>query len=434
MKVYSGAIKCLVALSILFIVLSFVSCGFSKVEVHKAKPLDEPIMLNAVDNGALLQYSDGKIYYIDHFPCSIRIHPENRSVRYILANNGTVEFVCNKPLCRHNSTDCPLFAIHTMCVFQDKMIYTSIHAEMGSTQMHVSRNYLDLDTNKSVITDTIDDDQYAEYTQILFHDKFAFYFTDDIDEKSNEWNLNLNRLDMNTGKTIVLYQFPVDSSTMSNDVPCKLLFGLGDHIYYSENGKICSADLSCKKIVKHIDLMGHLDVLTDGYAVFVGMPYHEEDFRENYNIEVLYKTDFNFQEFTELGIIAEKGRVKITDNFIYYVKYDEISIGKSRVSGYNSDEVILTGSEIWRCDHNGEHHEMVFKFEGPLANTRPLHEIVVGDNIYTLYTSWIDHDGDGIFTDGDHYMSYGEDVYDILKIYIPTGEITHINGLGDHEE
>ena len=175
---------------------------------------------------------------------------------------------------------------------------------------------------------------------------------------------------------------------------------------------------------EHISGQFLLDVFTDGEYIYYGLPQSEGS-----NIQSLHRVDFNGKNDIDLGIISEKGNAKITSNYIYYQKYDEIAIGKANIRGYASDTVTLYNSEIWRCDHDGKNQTLVYKFDGDMANYRIFNESYIGNYIYGLYQWWEDADNDGVFEDGDNYSSATKDEYNIMRIDITTGDIYIINGI-----
>lgn len=204
---------------------------------------------------------------------------------------------------------------------------------------------------------------------------------------------------------------------------CTFLFTINSKVYFTDGKTIFSTDVNLENRIDHITGSFLLDVFTDGEYIYYGVPIEDGS-----HIESIHRVDFDGKNDIELGIIASNGNVKITSKYIYYEKYDEISIGKNKVSGYSGDEIVLYNSEIWRCNHDGTDQKLIYKFKGDMANYRIRNECYIGNYIYGVYNYWVDSNNDGTFEDGDHHSSADNDEYKIMRIDVNTGEIFIING------
>ena len=408
---------------ILFLLLSCNGINNDHLKADSRCDFDNPLECNIYNGSNLLHYNNGFLYFYNIFPNIPGGQPEGRTLMRLDIKTNLVYPVCSKPQCTHNDLSCVYYGIYP-CLYlnNDHVIFTRMVLSLENGEMGVSNEVVNLINGEKLIRDSITASSGSIIMKMLFWKDFVYYLSDS--SKSEEgisafrWNLSKN-----TVEEMKSFSEPISSEDSEYDF---LAFMLDNQIYYVWDHTLYSADpdFSNEKIIrKDFDV---LEALTDGEHIYYGV---QSDKREG--IETFYMTDPDFRSITPLGITAETGRVHVTENWIYYVKYDEISIGKNRVPGYEGDEIILEGSEIWRCRHDGEGHELVFRFDGELANTRPLHEIIVGDDIYTLYSYWNDDDQDDVLRDGDQFVSFVGDNFIIMKIHIPTGEVSYLDGIPD---
>ena len=100
--------------------------------------------------------------------------------------------------------------------------------------------------------------------------------------------------------------------------------------------------------------------------------------------------------------------------------------GKVNIPGYAGSELVQTGGTFVRCAHGGSGQEAVFTFAGDHETTRPLTWLVQGNYIYMTYEAWEDADGDGIYAEGDQYVSSQNGSFSLLRLDVTTGDVYEI--------
>ena len=392
---------------------------------------DLPLECNAINGVNVLQYSDGYIFFNNNYNRDIYNFPENRTMMKYNVSTNNLTSVCQDPLCFHNTIDCPFYAMYrTMYVFDGKIAYTQLYSATDSSSgfsMNGKAMLYNIKNNSNMIRKTFETDSYSEYMNILPVDNYVLYYenmyNEDLDEWVDgiyKWNTDDNSIELMCGESNVYNKDTQYPSVLA----CKFLFAVDSRVYFTDGATIFSTDINYENRKDHIKGQFVLDVFTDGKYIYYGLPVNDGSY-----IQSLHRVDFDGKNDIDLNVVATKENISITDNYIYYKKYDEIDIGACRVSGYSGNRVILENSEIWRCDHNGQNHEMVYKFEGDMANYRILYETYVGNYIYGLYNWWDDANGDGIYEDGDDHFSATKDEYKIMRIDITTGDIYIIDGI-----
>lgn len=392
---------------------------------------DVPITFNAIDGGQVLQYSNGYLFFHNNYNRDIFNFPEKRTLMKYNVETDNLISVCSDPVCLHNTLECPFYAMYnTMYVFDGKIAYAQIYSNTSNDSEYFMLgqcNLYDSENLSKSVRNTIKTNSYTEYMKMLPVDNYLLYYENMYNEELDEWVDGIYRWDIvDNTQTILCGEDNVyePDSMYPNTLACNFLFAMDSRIYFTDGAIIFSTDANYEKRIDHVKGRFVLDVFTDGEYIYYGVPVEEGSY-----IQSLHRVDFNGENDIELDIVTQKENVEITSNYIYYKKYDEVVIGKNRVSGYSGEDIILYSSEIWRCDHNGQKHELVYKFEGDMANYRILYETYVGNYIYGLYSWWEDADGDGIYEDGDDHFSATEDEYKIMRIDVTTGDIYIIDGI-----
>ncbi len=130
---------------------------------------------------------------------------------------------------------------------------------------------------------------------------------------------------------------------------------------------------------------------------------------------------------TDLGIRAINWL--LTDQYIYYVTYDEKSMGKNAVSGYGGSEIVISGSKLHRMKHDGSEDTVVFDFSSPEEGMRLLWWTIAGNYLYGTYTTYFDADEDGKVSDNERYQSCGTsegDTISLIRIDLTSGKASYI--------
>jgi len=392
---------------------------------------DAPITFNAIDGGQVIQYSNGYLFFHNNYNRDIFNFPENRTLMKYNVKTDNLISICSDSVCLHNTLDCPFYAMYnTMYVFDEKIAYAQIYSNTANDSEYFmlgQYNLFDSEKISKSVRNTIKTNSYTEYMKMLPVDNYVLYYENMYNEELDEWVDGIYRWNIvDNTQTLLCGENNIyePDSMYPNTLACNFLFAIDSRIYFTDGTVIFSTDTNYENRIDHVEGRFVLDVFTDGEYIYYGIPVEEGSY-----IQSLHRVDFNGKNDIELDIVTQKENVEITSNYIYYKKYDEIAIGKNRVSGYSGENIILYSSEIWRCDHDGQNHELVYKFEGDMANYRLIYEIYVGNYIYGLYNWWEDADGDGIFEDGDDHFSATSEEYLIMRIDITTGETYFINGI-----
>jgi hypothetical protein len=395
---------------------------------------DVPLGGNIVFGGDLLQYSNGYIYF-QNGGANVLGFPENQTLwKYNIATNNLTT-VCPDPLCKHNIKDCPLFAMDTMYIYDNKVLFYSRYKfilDGGSKNAPVWNEWAgfimyDIPTGKYNLRNEINPSTYVQNVRQLFVDNYCLYYDYIYNENIEEWVFAVCRWDLTTNEVVVLGGLDNIYNLYSGNLPVfasTFLFSIDSRIFFTDGQMIFSTDINYENRIDHLTGSFLLDVYTDGEYIYYGVPVPREP--DDYLIQSIRRVDFDGQNDIELGIVSELGRWNITTNYIYYKKYDKIAIGKNMTSEYPGQNINMYNSEIWRCSHDGTNHELVYKFEGDMANYRIESELYVGNYIYGIYERWTDSNNDNVFKDGDQYRSGNYENYSIMRIDINTGEIYYI--------
>lgn len=393
---------------------------------------DVPLNYNIILGGDDIQYSNGYIFFhnVGRVP-NIYMFPENKTLCKYNVKTNNLTTVCPDPLCLHNTKQCALFGMGSIkYIHNDKIIYLCrymLRFENGEGYDKWGGHVMyDMEKNKSYIRDEIDLESYAERIIQLFVDNYSFYYDNIYNEDIDDWVFSVCRWDMEKNEIIVIggeENVHNQDAEYPDVMACAFLFAINSRIYFTDSKTIYSTDVNYENKIDHVTGSFLLDVYTDGEYIYYGVPVEKGSY-----VQSLHRMDFDGNNDIELGVVSEQRNVKLTSNYIYYKKYDEIEIGKADVRWYGSDTVTLNSSEIWRCNHDGTNHELIYKFEGDMANYRLISEIYVGNYIYASYIWYEDADNDGIFEEGDQHHGFSENECKIMRIDITTGEIYIIDG------
>lgn len=379
-----------------------------------------------------LLYENDYIYFRNGWANPF-IFPENQTLwRYNIKTNN-ITSVCPDPVCKHNSVNCPLYAVSDIFYIHNNKVFANfkyIHVSdkndsVNATDINAWAGFkmYDMENGKTLLRNEHSAGEYTQDSRILFTDNFCYYYDYMYNEELEDWVFAICRWDFQSNKIIILagldnkYDFDAPENLLTT-----FLFTIDDRIFFTDSNTLYSTDFNYQDRKDHIKGSFHNDVLTDGIYIYYGIPSSD-------GLQSIHRVDLDGNDYIDLGILVESGAWHITEKYIYYKKYDQIAIGKNRVSGYSGDEIILSNSEIWRCNHDGTQHEKIFKFDNELANCRFTNEVFVGNYIYGIYEQWTDANQDGIFEDEDYFRSDGFEDFKIMRIDITTGEIYIIDGI-----
>ncbi|MHB1364463.1 MAG: hypothetical protein ACYCWE_01455 [Eubacteriales bacterium] len=344
---------------------------------------------------------------------------------------GTLTSVCTDSLCKHNTDECPFYAMSdTMYLYNDYLLFAKVYLTTvdGETKCSGCFEMCNLKTEKTLIRNEIDTSNYSEYPKQLLYSNYAFYYDYVYDKELDKWFYDVCRWDMvkNTVTNFKAYNGTDDQDLQYSAVLSYcFLFTIDSRIYFTDGMSIFSTDIDLNNREELASISFLTEAYTDGTYIYYGVLTNSDT-----GVESIHRMNLDGSNDIDLEISCRVGGLEITTEYLYYKNGDQISIGKCRVKGASADEVILQDSEIWRCRHDGTGKEPVYKFENEYEYHRILYECYVGNYIYGLYNYWVDPNNDGVFEDSDYYFSAGSsDRYNIMRIDMTTKETTIINGI-----
>ena len=397
---------------------------------------DAPLNYN-MTMGGNIQYSNGFIFFTN-FRGSAPVTMdglrlvENKTLHRWNVRTNNMTTVCPDPLCGHNIRSCPFFAMDSeIYLYNNKILflyrYTLIlerpNARGERSESGAGFRLHNTSTGRSYVRSGFDPAVYINHRK-LFIGNYVLYYDYIYNEEIGEWVFAINRWNLLTNDIVVIagmnnvFDFgAVHSHLMASN----FLFSIDSRIYFTDGRIIYSTDINYGNRIDHIEGNFLLDVKTNGQYIFYGVPIEDGSF-----VQSIHRINFDGTNNMELGIFT-RGRWEITENYIYYLKYDEIAIGRQELTGWIGGEyLILHESEVWRSNHDGNNHELVFRFEGDLAYHRIRDEIFAGNYIYAFYEYWVDSSEDGVFRDRDHRQSWSGEYFSIMRINVETGEVFFI--------
>lgn len=364
---------------------------------------DSYVKYNSVNLSNQFQYYDGCLYF-----------NKGTLMRYN-CETGNITTVCSDPLCDHKSYDCPFFMMNPFVVYKDRVFFRRVNVFDDYTEQ-MSYN---ISTAALKVHEKIDSMNGGEYLKQILIDNYRYYYDYKQKDETSEPEAVICRMNLDTGK-IETVSGDLQKDELDYYIPYTqiFLFTVDSRVYFTDGKIIFSTDLDLKNRTDHITGKFPGDVYTDGEYIYYSQKQDETT--------DIYRMKFDGSDNTYIVTVSTYSSWQFTEKYIYYQTPDVVDIGKVRISGYASDRVELHGSEIRRCRHDGSGDELVYKFEGDMANCRIFGYTVYGNYIYGDYQEWIDKDGNGVFEEGENYSNYNDPDYKFMRIDVTTGEIYYI--------
>lgn len=421
MKIKTGIIAVLMLLLTLSsctsntspIIITDFTENFSYVEAN-----DKPYTYNCIDASVALQYSDGNIFFWGG-----PVGQWGATVCKLNPSTGIISSVCIDPLCDHNTPDCPFFGLRAwFYVYDNKVFYKRSYTytyrnKDGSIRstLDVSDSvYFDIIDSKVNVLQPIIDKNAGEYLRQLYTDNFRYYYDYIFDENFDGYLFKMCCQDINSGDVSV-----IGGENNKDAVLERFVFILNDRIYFVDGKRLYSRNLdNTDEIVHCTGNFGEI-VMTDGQSIYFEVV-------DGNDKNVFCMTDINDYSSATL-IIEDCTDWFLTENYVYYTDGDSRNIGQSEIKGYANSEIILQGNNIFRCDHNGANHELIFSFDNEYRNYQLTNMIVADNYVYGLYHLWNDSDKDGIYRDGDQFISNSSiEDFTIMRIDVTDGSVYFI--------
>ncbi len=388
---------------------------------------DEPILYNTLNGGSEVKYFDGCIYF---FNGNSNGRQENHSTLYRLnTKTGNVTTVCPDPLCKHNTPDCPFYAMDSSYyIYKNKVYYTRTYfldidvKETGGYGDFVSFDLGDSKLKRYVAyDDSIHDTLFGSE---LFVDKYRFFYSAIVDTEAKKASPTINRMNLEDGSVDVLKEGnPFDIGSSHSIMGDKFLFTINKRVYFTDETKIYSTDYDMNN---RQDILSGMvissKILTDGEYIYWG----ESDDPDNVNLQTLYRAKLDGSgEKNPIGI--KTANWQLTEKYIYYLNPKETIIGKNGLEQRPGDEIILSNNEIRRAAHDGSSNEAVFSLIQDDINFELYRYICVGNYVYTAYQTYTDSNNDGTIDDSEFYQSIYGEAYTVLRIDVTTGNTYYIH-------
>ena len=386
---------------------------FSYVESN-----DKPYSHNCINASVALQYNEGNIFFWGG-----PVGQWGATVCKLNPLTGIFSSVCIDPLCNHNTPDCSFFGLRAwFYVYDNKVFYKRSYTytyrnkdgSVRSTLDVADSVYFDIADSKVSVLQPAIDKNTVEYLRQLYADNYRYYYDYVYDESIDGYLFQMCRQDIESGDISV-----IGGENNLGEVLERFVFILNDRIYFVDGKRLYSRNLdNTDEIVHCTGEFGEI-VMSDGQNIYF------ELLTENKK-SVFCMTDMNDYSSAKV-IIEDCTSWFLTENYVYYIDGESRNIGKSEVTGYGNDEIILRGNHIFRCDHDGANHHEIFEFDTAYRNYQLTNMIVVDNYIYGLYYTWNDSDNDGVYQDGDQYISNSSvEGFSIIRIDVTDGSVYFI--------
>lgn len=379
---------------------------------------DDPVTGNIVGFYEDMQYTDGILYFFSE-----------GVLQRLICSTGNVTTVCPDPLCMHDTSACPLYKVDSYVAAPDGNIY--INQQYGDVRLNALGENIGVDhvahyarfdpvsTKKKVYFSYISEDTDSLSLFIsdeVFTDQYRIYKDYMADEKG-VWHAALIRMNLESGEREFLesYSSGETQGDLITSVPFPgFLYGDSEKLILLGDDGIYSLSMDGKSretILTEIPTSN--SYLSDGKNLF----YQKSD--------TLCTIPLSGGEEK---VVAENVYTwNMTENYIYFWTNDEVNLGEIDIKGYLANELILYGSTLMRCKHNGSGLTEVFTFNGDYENARAGSWLAAGNYVYMTYSKWSDTDGDGVFEDGDEFRSDYRRATVLLRLDTATGELIEIH-------
>jgi hypothetical protein len=386
---------------------------------------DNVILYNAYNSTNIFQYEDGYIYFNKSGPFG---STSSTLMRYNVST-GNITSICPDPLCKHDSPDCPLYGLIGAFIISKNIIYFNCRYNYLVRKSDGAPDYYkkfcgfvsyDIENNKRTVLEEYEDTIISGRPFDIFIYNYHYYYRNIYDEKSNNYKITICRRNLITNEVIMLDDISLQ------DVTTIMLFTLNNRIYFSDGCSIFSTNYDGNDYQTLLN--GKFDIAyTDGQYIYYRSKLNDtSQFSQSKDVYTVHRVDFNGKNDIDLNLCTKN--FAVTGKYIYYIAYDEEIIGKNGIKGRSGENIVLSGSEIRRCNHDGSDNICVFRFDGDMVNYRlsvfPL--TVIGNYIYSSYEKWTDINGDGIFVEGELYNSTDRKTYNIMRIDVNSGDVYYI--------
>lgn len=361
---------------------------------------DKHYKYNAIRGVEQLKYDNGYLYF---FNGNASPHEKTGATLMTLdLEKGDLLSVCPDPLCTHDNPECDFYGFDiSFYVFDNSIYYRRGYHYLVYNDEGILIDKIDhadlVRYNKatdklSIYEDYNGDWTYSAYNSQLYIDNYQYFYDYVYDADSNKHYFHICRRNIDSGEKTYL------GGDLNEEVVYeRFLFEYNGRIYITDGKTICSVTYDWDDRQEHYtgDFSG--EVLSNGQDIFF------ESCNEDQSVTI-NKLNLSDPDKTISSFDFECSRWYLTDNYIYYLTADT----------YYSGDIALTGSEIYRCDHNGNNIEKICTLIDP-NSTKYISSMCVVDNyIYCFYFEY----------DNGTQISYRDK---ILRIDTSTGEKSYFD-------
>jgi len=332
---------------------------------------DKHYKYNAILGVEHLKYDNGYLYFFNGIAS-----PHEKTGATLMAfdlAHGKILSVCPDPLCSHDNPECDFYGFDvSYYVFNNSIYYRRGYHYLVYNDEGILVDTIDLadlvrynteTTKLTVYEDYNGDWTYSAYNSQLYVDNYQYFYDYVYDPESNKHYFHICRRDIDTGEKTYL-----GGSLNEEVVYERFLFEHGGRIYITDGKTIYSVTYDWTDRKEHYtgDFSGQ--VLTNGQDIF----FETSNENNSLTINKINLLDAN-ETASPLGF--ECSRWYLTDNYIYFLSADT----------YYSGDIALTGSEIYRCDHNGNNTEKICSLIDQNSTKYVSSMCIVDNYIYCFY-------------------------------------------------
>ncbi len=385
---------------------------------------DNPVSYNIFDTGSVIQYSDGFFYFLSLETGNGKRLMRNTDLFKYNSQTAGLTYVCQDPVCEHNTPDCPLFGHATMFFYKNKLFFDKNYKYLHKNREYetfmgfASYDMVSGELNKlNVRAFEVAENPTVKYNialtlSALYVDNYRYYYETDYNEKLEAYVKMLKRMHLNTGEITILD----DSSNTSGGQKVDLvnyLFGVNGRLYFTDTKSLYSTDLDYKDKKTVAEGVFGKDTVTNGKVIVW----------KNSDTNELHTMNMDGTNSRSLGIKASS--FKLNEKSLYYFSDAKIELGIVAETG---EPDYLETFELFRYSFETEKSEQLLNLKNDDDCTVVLYWEVVNNCLYASYFKWtLPKAGETLSHERHRYSSaHPSHVNTILRVDLATGEQSFI--------
>ena len=385
---------------------------------------DNPVSYNVFDTGSVIQCSDGFFYFLSLETSNGKRLMRNTDLFKYNTQTAGLTYVCQDPVCEHNTPDCPLFGHMTMFFYKNKLFFDKNYKYLHKNREYetfmgfASYDMVSGELNKlNVRAFEVAENPTVKYNialtlSALYVDNYRYYYETDYNEKLEAYVKMLKRMNIDTGEITILD----DSSNTSDGQKVDLvnyLFGVNGRLYFTDTKSLYSTDLDCKDKKTVAEGVFGKDTVTNGKVIVW----------KNSDTNELHAMNMDGTNSRSLGIKASS--FKLNEKSLYYFSDEEIELGTASETGKPE---IITNFELYRYSFETEKSEQLLDLRSDDGCITTSSWEVVNNCLYGRYRKWTyPKTGERFSYERHRYSGTDtEHVNTILRVDLATGEQSFI--------